>query len=154
MALVRAHEDKDYSLCDALSFVVMERLRFIAFYTIGGVVATLAQVVIDPSSTTPTLGASGAIAAVLGGYALLYPRARVVTLVFIIFFITVLELPALVVLGGWFLLQLLDASQTHAGGGGVAYFAHIGGFLFGLLVIKLFATRANTDYLRPNIPVY
>src|SRR2546427_411108 len=110
---------------------------------------TLLQPAVGPTSTLPTLGASGAIAAVLGGYALLYPRARVVTLVFIIFFITVLELPALVVLGGWFLLQLLDAGQTHAGGGGVAYFAHIGGFLFGLLGIKLFAPRAHTNYLRP-----
>ena len=132
----------------------MPRPAFLGFYLMGGLAATLLQTVVDPNSTVPNLGASGAIAAVLGGYALLYPRARVVTLVFIIFFITVLELPALVVLGGWFLLQLLDASQTHAGGGGVAYFAHIGGFLFGLLVIKLFATRANTNYLRPNIPVY
>jgi membrane associated rhomboid family serine protease len=132
----------------------MPRLAFVGFYLMGGLAATLLQTAVNPNSTVPNLGASGAIAAVLGGYALLYPRARVITLIFIIFFITVLELPALVVLGGWFLLQLLDASQTHAAGGGVAYFAHIGGFVFGLLAIKLFATRANTNYLRPNIPVY
>jgi len=132
----------------------MPRPAFLAFYLMGGLAATLLQTAVGPNSTVPNLGASGAIAAVLGGYALLYPRARVVTLVFIIFFITVLELPALVVLGGWFLLQVADAGISHTGGGGVAYFAHIGGFLFGLLAIKLFATRANTNYLRPNIPVY
>ena len=72
----------------------------------AGMAASLAQIAIDPSSTVPTIGASGAIAAVFGGYALLYPRARVVTLVFIIIFITVIELPALLVLAAWFLLQL------------------------------------------------
>jgi membrane associated rhomboid family serine protease len=130
--------------------------RFVAFYLLGGIVATLAQVAVDPSSTTPTLGASGAIAAVLGGYALLYPRARVVTLIFIIIFVTVIELPALLVLGVWFLLQLLDASsQPLHGGGGVAYFAHIGGFVFGLLLIRMFANRAQDDYeSRNRIPVY
>jgi membrane associated rhomboid family serine protease len=130
--------------------------RFVAFYLLGGLVATLAQVAVDPSSTTPTLGASGAIAAVLGGYALLYPRARVLTLVFIIIIVTVIELPALLVLGVWFLLQLVDASsQPLHGGGGVAYFAHIGGFVFGLLMIRLFATRAQDDYVSRNrIPVY
>jgi membrane associated rhomboid family serine protease len=79
----------------------------------------------------------------------------VVTLIFIIFFITLLELPALLVLGAWFALQLLDASSATGGGGGVAYFAHIGGFLFGLIAIKLFATRADPDYDRRNrLPVY
>jgi membrane associated rhomboid family serine protease len=128
--------------------------RFIAFYLLGGLVATAAQVAVDPSSTTPTLGASGAIAAVLGGYALLYPRARVLTLIFIIIFVTVIELPALLVLGLWFLLQLVDASSL-GGGGGVAYFAHIGGFLFGLLMIRLFANRVQDDYdHHSRIPVY
>src|SRR3954447_2304380 len=106
----------------------MGHFRFAAFYLLGGLVATFAQVAIDPSSTTPTLGASGAIAAVLGGYAVLYPRARVVTLIFIIIFVTVIELPALLVLGVWFLLQLASASSQPLHGGGVAYFAHIGGF--------------------------
>jgi membrane associated rhomboid family serine protease len=133
----------------------MGRLTFIVFYLLGGLAATLLQTVVGPNSTVPNLGASGAIAAVLGAYALLYPRARVATLIFIIFFVTVLELPALVVLGGWFLLQVLDASQSAGGaGGGVAYFAHIGGFLFGLLAIKLFATRARDDYVQPRLPVY
>jgi membrane associated rhomboid family serine protease len=132
----------------------MGRPKFVAFYLLGGIAATLAQTGIDPDSATPTLGASGAIAAVLGAYALLYPRARVVTLVFIVFFVTVLELPALLVLGGWFVLQLLSASSEPLGGGGVAYWAHIGGFVFGLAAIKLFASRARDDYVEPRIPVY
>jgi membrane associated rhomboid family serine protease len=130
--------------------------RFIAFYLLGGLAATAAQVAVDPGSTTPTLGASGAIAAVLGGYALLYPRARVVTLIFIIIFVTVIELPALLVLGVWFLLQLLSASsQPLSASTGVAYFAHIGGFAFGLLLIRMFANRVHKDYDRSSrIPVY
>ena len=110
----------------------------------------------DSNSVIPTVGASGAIAGVLGAYARLYPRARVVTLVFIIIIFTVITLPAVLVLGVWFLLQLLPAFSDPTGaGGGVAYFAHIGGFLFGLLAIKLFATNVHEDYERQHrIPVY
>jgi membrane associated rhomboid family serine protease len=121
------------------------------------VVAALTHFAFSPDSTAPTLGASGAIAAVLGGYAVLYPRARVVTLIFIVFFVTVIELPALLVLGLWFALQVLDVGSHSVGGssGGVAYFAHIGGFVFGLLTIKLLATRYNPLYdNRPRTPVY
>ncbi len=125
----------------------MGRVKFVAFYLLGGLAATFAQTIIDTNSTVPSIGASGAVAAVLGGYALLYPRARVVTLVIIIVFITIIELPALLVLGLWFLFQLYDASQPVSGeGGGIAYFAHIGGFLFGLALIKLFASRENPHY--------
>jgi membrane associated rhomboid family serine protease len=127
----------------------MGRPRYIVFYLAGGLVALAAQTLIDPDAAVPTIGASGAVAAVLGGYALLYPRARVVTLVIIILFITVIELPALVVLGLWFLVQLFYGAADLAqpvGGGGVAYFAHIGGFVFGLLLIKLFANRVHEDY--------
>ena len=125
----------------------MGRVKFVGFYLLGGLAATFAQTIVDTSSTVPSIGASGAVAAVLGGYALLYPRARVVTLVIIIVFITIIELPALLVLGLWFLLQLYDASQPVAGeGGGIAYFAHIGGFVFGLALIKLFASRENPHY--------
>jgi membrane associated rhomboid family serine protease len=131
----------------------MSKWRFVLFYLLGGLAATGAHIAVDPSSTVPTLGASGAIAAVLGGYALLYPRARVVTLIFIIIFVTVIELPALVVLGVWFLLQLLGGSQPT--GDGVAYFAHIGGFVFGLLFIRMFANKVHEDYDRASrIPVY
>jgi len=135
----------------------MGRPRFVAFYLLGGIAALAAHVLIDPSSTVPTVGASGAIAAVLGGYAILYPRARVLTVVFIIIFVTVVQLPALLVLGLWFLLQLLPAfsEPVVGGGGGVAYFAHIGGFVFGLLLIRVFADRARDDYdAHQRIPVY
>jgi membrane associated rhomboid family serine protease len=138
----------------------MGRLRFVAFYLLGGLVALGGQVVVEPDSVVPTVGASGAIAAVLGGYALLYPRARVITLVFIIIIFTIVELPALLLLGLWILLQLfLGASELNqpvgGGEGGVAYFAHIGGFVFGLVAIKLFANRVHEDYERAHrLPVY
>ena len=135
----------------------MGRLRFVAFYLLGGLAALGLQVATDPNSMVPTIGASGAIAAVLGAYARLYPRARVVTLVFIVIIFTVVTLPALLVLGLWFLLQLLPAfSEPITGaGGGVAYFAHIGGFLFGALTIKLFANNVHEDYDRAHrTPVY
>jgi membrane associated rhomboid family serine protease len=137
----------------------MSRWRFALFYVLGGLVAVLGQVVTDPNAAVPTVGASGAIAAVLGAYAVLYPRARVVTLIFIIIFFTIVELPALVVLGLWFLIQLLygasELGQPLGGSGGVAYFAHIGGFVFGMLLIRLFANNVHQDYDRQQrIPVY
>jgi membrane associated rhomboid family serine protease len=134
----------------------MGKVKYILFYLAGGVAAALAQFFIGgPNAPVPMLGASGAIAAVLGGYALLYPRARVVTLVFIVFFITVITLPALLVLGLWFLLQLLDASNQPLTGGGVAVWAHIGGFAFGVLTVKLLATRYDPNYDRQSrLPVY
>jgi membrane associated rhomboid family serine protease len=135
----------------------MSRWRFVAFYLLGGLAALALQIVTDPDSTVPTVGASGAIAAVLGAYALLYPRARVITLIIIIIFVTIVQLPALLVLGFWFLLQLLPAFSEPVGeaGGGIAYFAHIGGFVFGLLVIKLFADRIHDDYEASHrLPVY
>jgi membrane associated rhomboid family serine protease len=118
---------------------IEDRLRpfaFLLFYLVGGVAATALEVALAPGSTLPGLGASGAIAAVLGAYIVLYPRARVTTVVFF-FFIMVIELPALVVLGSWFLLQLFSGVGqlgTHVETGGVAYSAHIGGFVFGLVV--------------------
>jgi membrane associated rhomboid family serine protease len=138
----------------------MSKLRFIAFYLLGGLAALAAQTLVEPSAAVPTVGASGAIAAVLGGYALLYPHARVITVVFIVIFFTIIELPAMLVLGFWVLTQVLLGasdlgSQTAGGEGGVAYFAHIGGFVFGLIAIKLFADRVQDDYERPHrLPVY
>ena len=125
------------------------RVKFILFYFGGGLAATAAQTLIDTSAAIPSIGASGAVAAVLGGYALLYPRARVVTLIIIIVFITLIELPALLVLGLWFLMQLYYGSSELAqpiAGGGVAYWAHIGGFVFGLVIVKLLARRENPNY--------
>jgi membrane associated rhomboid family serine protease len=135
----------------------MNRLVFVVFYLLGGLAALGLQVAMSPDSAVPTVGASGAIAAVLGAYARLYPRARVVTVVIIIIFFTIITLPALLVLGLWFLLQLLPAfsEPVSSTGGGVAYFAHIGGFLFGVLAIKLFANNVNEDYDQARrIPVY
>ena len=136
----------------------MGRPRYVIFYLLGGVAAALAQVAIDPNATVPLVGASGAIAAVLGGYALQYPHARVLTL-FFFFFIFFIEVPALVLLGLWIFTQFLPAVGQLAtpdvgGGGGVAYWAHIGGFLFGLATIKLFAHRRSAHYDRPKYPVY
>jgi membrane associated rhomboid family serine protease len=130
------------------------RPRYLAFYLLGGLVALGAQVAVGPGSTTPTLGASGAIAAVLGGYILLYPRARVLTLVFIVFFVTIIEVPAFLLLGFWFLEQLYAGAQGLAGpvggGEGIAYFAHVGGFAFGLLTIRLLVRRRGES--RPPSP--
>ncbi len=130
--------------------------KFLCFYILGGIAALALQVAISPNSLTPTLGASGAIAAVLGGYIVLYPKARVLTLVIIIFFFTVIELPAMVMLGIWFAEQAVFAAAglTTATGssGGVAYFAHVGGFVFGLLTIKLLATRRRR--IPSRTPVY
>ena len=120
------------------------RMRYLAFYLLGGIVALGAQVLVSPGSTAPTLGASGAIAAVLGGYLLLYPRARVLTLVVIVFFATIVEVPAVLLLAFWFLQNLVIGATGLAspiGGGGVAYFAHIGGFVFGLAAIRVFVSR-------------
>ena len=123
----------------------MGKLKFIVFYLLGGLAAFALQTAVGPNSTVPTLGASGAIAAVLGAYIVLLPGARVVTVVFIVFFFTILELPALVVLGLWFLQQAVfgyfDLANPSGGGGGVAYFAHVGGFVFGLLAVRLFAKK-------------
>jgi membrane associated rhomboid family serine protease len=118
------------------------RLRFLAFYLIGGIVAGLTQVVIDPASTIPTIGASGAIAATLGAYIVLFPRARVTTAIFLVFFYQLIEVPAVFVLGFWFVLQLFDGlgslgDMGAAATGGVAFFAHIGGFVFGAAVALL-----------------
>jgi len=134
----------------------MGPVKFFFFYILGGIAALALQVAISPNSLTPTLGASGAIAAVLGGYIVLYPRARVLTLVIIILFFTVIELPAVVMLGIWFAEQAVFAAAgltTATGaGGGVAYFAHIGGFAFGALTIRLLATRRRQ--IPSRRPVY
>jgi membrane associated rhomboid family serine protease len=123
----------------------MGPIKFIVFYLLGGLAADALQIAVNAGSNVPSLGASGAVAGVLGGYLLLFPQARVVTIVFIIFFFTILELPALLFLGIWIVQQAVfayfDLIQPSGTGGGVAYFAHIGGFAFGLLFIRAFARR-------------
>jgi membrane associated rhomboid family serine protease len=115
------------------------RVLFVLFYLGGGVVAGLTQTAIDPDSTIPLIGASGAIAATLGAYFVLFPGARITTLVFLGFFYQLIEVPAIIVLGFWFVLQLLDGigSLGMEAGAGVAFFAHIGGFVGGALVAWL-----------------
>jgi membrane associated rhomboid family serine protease len=113
------------------------RLPYLLFYLAGGVAAALAQVWIDPASDVPLVGASGAIAATLGAYIVLYPRARILTLVFLVFFYQLIEVPALIILAFWFVLQLIDGVASlgaETAQGGVAFFAHIGGFILGALV--------------------
>ena len=113
--------------------------RFLTFYLLAGLSAALIQVLSDPQSTAPMIGASGAVAGVLGAYLLLFPQARILTLMFIFFFIRMIRVPALVVLGFWFLMQLLGV--TSGAETGVAFFAHIGGFVAGLVMIKVFQPR-------------
>ncbi|MCF8032102.1 MAG: rhomboid family intramembrane serine protease [Desulfarculaceae bacterium] len=111
-------------------------LRFGVFYLLGGVLAGLSHVVASPGSQLPMVGASGAIAAVLGAYFLLYPRAKVVVLLWFFFYAQLIRVPAVIVLGVWFLLQVLGR-----GGPGVAWMAHIGGFVIGLILVRLFLPR-------------
>jgi membrane associated rhomboid family serine protease len=131
----------------------MGRLRFLAFYFLGGLAALALQIAVDPNSMAPMIGASGAIAAVLGGYILLYPRAKVMTLIFVILFFTVIEIPAVLMLAIWFAEQAVlgaaGLADPSGAGGGVAYFAHVGGFVFGLLLIKVFVIRRRSSPLPP-----
>jgi membrane associated rhomboid family serine protease len=136
----------------------MGRLKFLLFYVLAGLIAVYTQAFIDPASTAPTIGASGAIAGVLGAYALLFPRARVLTLIFIIFFVTLVEIPALILLALWFILQFVPAlGQVAVGSGGdqgVAYFAHVGGFVFGLAVAGAMLAVIRRRRPEPRLPVY
>ena len=111
--------------------------RFIVFYLLSGLIASLAHIIILPNSAIPMIGASGAIAGVLGAYFLLYPRAHVLTLVFFFFFVDIIRIPALVFLGLWFVFQILSSGA----GGGIAWYAHIGGFIGGAVLVKLFKTK-------------
>jgi membrane associated rhomboid family serine protease len=116
------------------------RAGFLGFYLLGGALAGLSQVAIDPTSTVPTIGASGAIAATLGAYFVIFPRARVTSLVFLGFFYQLIDVPAIIVLGFWFVLQLIDgltALGVIQSGGGVAFFAHIGGFVVGAVMARI-----------------
>lgn len=115
-------------------------VRFIFFYLGAGVVASMAHILLDPNSTVPMIGASGAVAGVLGAYFLLYPRAKVLTLVFLIFFISMVRVPAVFFLGVWFIIQLL--SSGGGGGGGIAWYAHIGGFITGMAIVLIFRPKS------------
>jgi membrane associated rhomboid family serine protease len=123
----------------------MGRLRFIVFYLLCGLAAAAGQIVTQPSSPIPLVGASGAISGVMGAYLVLYPNVRVYTLVPLGFFITSMALPAWVMLGYWFLIQFLSGLTTIGGEmGGVAVWAHVAGFVAGVVLVKLFA---RSDYI-------
>jgi len=119
----------------------MGHLRYLVFYLVCGVVAALAQAWVEPNSTVPIVGASGAISGVLGAYILLHPQATVRTLVFFGFFVTIVHIPAMLVLGLWFAMQFLSAAITPTGEGGVAFWAHVGGFVAGMILVSLFKKR-------------
>ncbi len=115
--------------------------RFIVFYLLSGISAALVQALFNPLSEIPMIGASGAISGILGAYLLLYPHARVLVLVPLGFFITTLYLPASLVLAFWFLIQLISSAATDGANGGVAFFAHVGGFVAGMAMLPLFKYR-------------
>lgn len=115
--------------------------RFLLFYLVGGIAAAALHIAFSPNSPIPMIGASGAISAVLGAYFVLWPRARVLVLVFLIFFVTTIWLPASIVLGFYFVMQVFSAVGDLGGGGGIAFLAHIGGFAFGWALLRLLALK-------------
>jgi membrane associated rhomboid family serine protease len=128
---------------------------FLFFYLVCGAAAAIAQMIIDPFSTVPMLGASGAIAGVMGAYFVLYPESRVLTVVFILIFFDLVEIPAVFFLGIWFLMQLLSGvgslGASNAAGGGTAFFAHIGGFVVGVgvgFVLRIRGAARHWDSFR------
>lgn len=126
------------------------KVKFVIFYLLCGLIATYAQTLVSPSSGVPQIGASGAIAGVLGAYIVLFPRARVRTL-FFFFFIFFFDVPAVFLLGAWFLLQLLQGVGPASTNGGVAYMAHVGGFVAGMVLLYVFRPR-NTAPPRYSAP--
>jgi membrane associated rhomboid family serine protease len=118
---------------------ILGHVKYLLFYLLCGVAAALVQLAFNMDSPVPTIGASGAIAGVMGAYLVKFPRSRVVTLVFVLFFLTTIEIPAAFVLGFWFVLQFFNGvgaiASAHISQGGVAWFAHVGGFLAGILLI-------------------
>jgi len=133
----------------------MGHLRFVAFYLIAGLTAAIVQVLLNPASVIPMVGASGAISGIMGAYLVLYPRVKVYVLVPLFVLITTVALPAWMMLGYWMLIQFFGGLQSLGGtGGGVAFWAHVGGFLAGVLLIKLFARpdyiNAHRGHLQPR----
>lgn len=119
----------------------MGRIRFVVFYMVCGIAAAYSHAITAAASTIPMIGASGAVSGVLGAYLLLYPRARVLTLIPLGFYMNTIEIPAMLVLGFWFILQFLNALISSGAGGGVAWYAHVGGFIAGILLIGPFKRR-------------
>jgi membrane associated rhomboid family serine protease len=124
----------------------MGSFRYLIFYLLAGAAAGLLQIYVHPGSPTPMIGASGAISGVLGAYLILFPRSRIASLVILILFFTIVEIPAAVFLLFWMGLQLYSGLFTAQAGSGVAWWAHIGGFLFGALMVSLFAVGRRVTY--------
>ena len=123
-------------------------IRFIIFYLFCGVVAALSHILLSPGSNVPMIGASGAVSGMLGAYILLFPMAQVRTIVLLGFYITVVKIPALIVIGFWAIIQVVSGllSQGNAAQGGIAFFAHVGGFVAGLFTIKLWQPRRSNKW--------
>jgi len=119
----------------------MGSARFLLFYLLCGIVAAFAQIAMAPASSIPMVGASGAIAGILAAYFMLFPRSRVLTLIPLFFFVRLVTVPAVFLLGFWFLLQVISGAGSFSSSGGVAFFAHIGGFMAGLLLVFPFRQR-------------
>lgn len=130
---------------------VLGKLRFILFYILCGIAGATLQILMNPYSTVPNIGASGAISGILGAYLVLFPRARIYTVVFLGWFITTTTIPAIFFLGFWFILQLFSGigslSYLYQNVGGVAYFAHIGGFIAGMILIKVMKKKRRRRYI-------
>lgn len=136
---------------------VLGHFRFLFFYLVCGVAAAMGQIIVDPMSRIPMMGASGAIAGVLGAYMMLFPTANIISLVFIGWYVTTAEIPAIITLGIWFLMQIISLSYMrgmglHAGGG-VAYAAHIGGFVAGVALIFILRGRRLSRQRRRVVPI-
>ena len=130
---------------------LMGPVKFLAFYILAGLAAAALQIAVDPASQAPMVGASGAIAGVLGGYLLLFPRARVDVVIILIIIFKVFPIPAWIVLGLWFVIQVFSGATTSSQDGGVAYFAHIGGFIAGLvLCLPLWQRLGGTAFWQRN----
>lgn len=127
-------------------------IRFLIFYLLAGIAAALTQVYLNTSSTIPMIGASGAIGGVLGAYIVNHPKAKVLVLIPFGFFSQIIKIPALYVLGFWFVLQFINSSLSSSTGGGVAYGAHIGGFIFGVIAILFFNKKSTVQKFSNNKP--
>jgi membrane associated rhomboid family serine protease len=125
-------------------------VKFICFYLLSGIAAALTQVFLNTESTIPMIGASGAIGGVLGAYIVNHPKAKVIVLIPLGFFSQIVKIPALYVLGFWFILQFINSSLSSSEGGGVAYGAHIGGFIFGVVAILFFNKKNKPLHKTPK----
>ena len=127
--------------------------RYLLFYLLCGLGSGLSHLLLNMNSTIPTIGASGAISGVMGAYLVLHPRSRILTLIPILIFPWFVEIPAFFFIGFWFVMQLLNAAGSHGGGGGIAWWAHIGGFLFGIVFLKLALKVPSTGVSRKISPM-